>query len=933
MTNARRVQFRRISVDRMYDEPFTGLSLSNLSEHINIVYGPNASGKSTLANAIQTTLLRSHKPYGKAVIDATLATRRGELIVRVDGVQREYFLNGETMDWTPELIRPESYHISLHDLLSAESDEKSFVEEIIRQASGGYDVGKAGKVLELHEAPSYKKRKIVTAFKSSSRRLRTIEKKQKVLDTDRKRLADLYDEIDEKDQALHRRQLLQKALAFSEAHQQWVRCDQNVAKYPPALRAADLRNLSDKPTQLEKANKDLAKIDGELEQLGRELAAVETAILQSSLPETGLLVGLLEQLRLQTQGLSDTDTDITRIKQNLVGLQREAEALLSSVSGAVTTDAAVQFGFEEVERLEEVVRRASNTKGRSDALQALEQLFRTDSDTDLEERVDQLKQAQKRLLGWLQAKASAIAGLQRVKLVLWIATLLTTISTLVVALGLGNAVGWSGLVPVALIVTALIWLQSTGAQDSEGSEHRRQFLELGITTPNAWEHSAVSARLTELLNERAGALLDLEKHKRWTARADECAKVRTEMEETAAQLAALRDKTGLTIDPVEPLYYVVVKILTYQDKMAQVAGAEKQLRQAVKRRAGLIAQINKTLTALGEMEIASHDEAAGTLEALRSKKEALLRDLQKRDVITTRLNDRTQQRNSVHEDKTKIFTDLGLNEGDTEGLIRLVDQGPELRELQQSEREARILRDKAEKELDVLRGEVEALKTLPLKDLKNELSALDGAADERAALQKTITEIEAKIEDAERRNDLEDALAEAEKKRSALAEEREQEWNKAVGHVIFKELIDYTREQGLPKVFTKAVENFSAVTSERYELGIRDNHSFEAYDAKREQKYELNQLSSATRVQLLLCVRIAFVETQEENGNHCFPLTLDEALANSDDIRAGTVIDTIAKLAEKRQIFYFTAQEDEVVKWKERAGNELIKVHQLTPAA
>ena len=122
------------------------------------------------------------------------------------------------MDWTPELIRPESYHISLHDLLSAESDEKSFVEEIIRQASGGYDVGKAGKVLELHEAPSYKKQKIVTAFKSSSRRLRTIEKKQKVLDTDRKRLADLHDEIDEKDQALHRRQLLQKALALSLIH-------------------------------------------------------------------------------------------------------------------------------------------------------------------------------------------------------------------------------------------------------------------------------------------------------------------------------------------------------------------------------------------------------------------------------------------------------------------------------------------------------------------------------------------------------------------------------------------------------------------------------------------------------------------------------------------------------------------------------------------
>ncbi len=59
---------------------------------------------------------------------------------------------------------------------------------------------------------------------------------------------------------------------------------------------------------------------------------------------------------------------------------------------------------------------------------------------------------------------------------------------------------------------------------------------------------------------------------------------------------------------------------------------------------------------------------------------------------------------------------------------------------------------------------------------------------------------------------------------------------------------------------------------------------------------------------------MAFLELQERG--YRLPLLLDETLANSDDQRAEEIIHTILQLGNERQVFYFTAQQDEVAKWQ-----------------
>jgi hypothetical protein len=75
----------------------------------------------------------------------------------------------------------------------------------------------------------------------------------------------------------------------------------------------------------------------------------------------------------------------------------------------------------------------------------------------------------------------------------------------------------------------------------------------------------------------------------------------------------------------------------------------------------------------------------------------------------------------------------------------------------------------------------------------------------------------------------------------------------------------------------------------------------------------VGELSLGERAQLLMAVRIAFIEQDESIQ---LPLLLDEAFGTSDDIRTSVIVDTVVEIARQgRQVFYFTARRDEICKW------------------
>ncbi len=77
---------------------------------------------------------------------------------------------------------------------------------------------------------------------------------------------------------------------------------------------------------------------------------------------------------------------------------------------------------------------------------------------------------------------------------------------------------------------------------------------------------------------------------------------------------------------------------------------------------------------------------------------------------------------------------------------------------------------------------------------------------------------------------------------------------------------------------------------------------------------------------------VAFVQNQESGAG--LPLIMDETLANTDDTRARSIIDSTVELSRAgRQIYYFTAQGDEVAKWTRVLENQPELPHRVIDLA
>ena len=179
-----------------------------------------------------------------------------------------------------------------------------------------------------------------------------------------------------------------------------------------------------------------------------------------------------------------------------------------------------------------------------------------------------------------------------------------------------------------------------------------------------------------------------------------------------------------------------------------------------------------------------------------------------------------------------------------------------------------------------------------------------------------------RIGEAKQATALGDALDQLSIAGADLQEKYQAEVGRLIGFDIAETVRTQTQHANLPQVMRSARDIFARITRERYDLQIDPaTQQFSARDVVQGATRTLDQLSSATRVQLLLAVRAAFVEANEQGVR--LPLLLDETLANADEERAEAIIHAVFDLARAgRQIFYFTAQEDEVAKWRQLAAGD-----------
>jgi len=943
----RALVFGRLTVRRMPGITDGGYTLDGLAAGVNIIHGPNASGKTTTARALDSLLWPRASAPRIASLDASFHLDGSEWRVEVEGQTASYQCDGRDADQPvlPPAETRDRYHLSLHELLGDEN--APFAAEIMRESAGGYDLARAAASLNIKDSPS-RRVKEAEALRDARARLQEAQSAVEALRQNERRLDELREELEAARSAAARAALLERAIEYADAVAAEREAAAAVAAFPP-----ELASLHGNETErLGRIRERLAEVERHLTEAEskrrRAEAELRDAGLQGEAGEAVVDDVVLGTLRAELASLRALEQTIAGVEAELAKAARREVEERGRIGEVIDEVRLRGLDVVELDELAEFAETAGWVRAAQAAARARLEVLGNDEWQGADP--ERLGRGILLLQQWLSAGGAddggAAAGHEgRVRTLGAIAAGALALAG-IAALAGGLLPAGAALVPLlAGVVLLVLILRAAPTRPDPRGGFRSDYERLGLEAPSAWTAARVAELVDRLETLRAEARLA-------GARAAERERVARELEEVddawagiEAERAELAARFGVApeLDP-SAFYLLANRINRWQDAVAGVAEREAELEHHRGRYAEAIAGASARLAPFGYDEIgdpASFGAAIDDLAArLRRHREALneLRHAEERiDAARKELETLVAERRAVFErvgldaDGDAAATPPGGSDAaaapgattaspprDPEAVIHewcalLADYRETLKELQGAE----AVRREAWEKLAATPGYEPGLEDRAAEELRAELVAARETAAKTEELNREIAAIETGLDQAREGHAVEAALAEVERCEAALREAREREIRSVVGHALVEYLRRATRDLQRPAVFRRANELLAQITRGAYELDVEEGAapSFRAIDRVNEKGLSLDDLSSATRVQLLLAVRIAFVESQE--GGARLPLILDETLGNSDDDRARAIMEAaVALAAAGRQIFYFTAQLDEVAKWR-----------------
>ena len=912
--------FKEVRIDRMYGLPFD-LYLSELSPHLNIVFGPNGSGKTTIANALNGLLLPSAGREVKLYGQANLGFGSQTIYLDVKGTRAECRINTRTVDQSElsQFLRPKSYHLSLQELLPEKNDDNELAREIIKQANGGFDIVAAGKKLGFNLQKRYNKTNEAKEFEAISKKLRSVIQEQSSLQHQKNHRKNLIEERDLSLEAGRRAELIAKIIQWRSADAEYKTAHAAAESYPRVIRSS--QNLTNVVKSAQELSKAIDRLKREADEGRLTIERVRKNLEENRLSPDGLEPGALQLLIAQVRDFSEKYRKLKELKETHQAAEKQALDAWKKLDGLLPEGWQPEFTREDLARLHSYAKNVASHAQEKQALEKLKILLGADPTTRGDADSNKLRDAQRDILQWILALRDESPQRKRILNLLLVTAVASVL--LSVSFWIENTSGYLGLI-ISLMIWWVYTIVRSDRQPQISSSQKNNIKRLLPELPENPDPDALQSGLDQLTEERSQTQLD-------TLKLNESSRIERSLESMSEQQArfdAQKEEliNRINIDPpndVISLIELVGSILNWQefdDKARELANRCEQVSETYR---NLLETVGSTFEQYGYEKPVNPHDAERLLDIVRNDDDAAKRDharliQEKRGAETTQRN--LERQESVY---AKLFDDLELEVGDLSGLAARERQFSEWEEANSRKNNLKVRANTLRPSSEELR-EHESL--LELENIEDELATAQSKAAQARELQDRLTRLDAEIERTEKGHSLENALVEKENKRVELENVRSQKAAKAVGQAILDTLRD-SAIRNAPPVFQRAQENFERVTDSRYTLGIPEDNTFRARDHHLNRDFDLTKLSSATRVQLLLAVRLAFVETQETN--YRLPLTLDETLANSDDPRAQAIIKTMSTLAANRQIFYFTAQEDEVNKWKDYVPTDLLHVHNI----
>ncbi len=294
-----------------------GFKLDKLAAGINVIVGPNASGKTSLARAVRA-LLWEAEPF------------RGEVRAKLEHEGQSFDLARETglaPSWAPRehpsLPEPRFRHcftLSVDDFLTDKHTDGEIAREIKKELSAGFDLG---QVMEAERSMTPQRASSRAASVRKARQeAQRIEDEQSELAAEERGLALLEEERDAAREARDKQARLDTAVELAQEREDLNEVRSRLSELPAGmegLRGDELERLTELRGAIAEAEAQLAAAEVEVRAAGESITAT----------------GLSERIAPETmQLLADSDARLDACERNFEAAHAKEAAAAASLSFA-----------------------------------------------------------------------------------------------------------------------------------------------------------------------------------------------------------------------------------------------------------------------------------------------------------------------------------------------------------------------------------------------------------------------------------------------------------------------------------------------------------------------------------------------------------------------------------------------------------------------
>ncbi|MCY4533145.1 MAG: AAA family ATPase [Gammaproteobacteria bacterium] len=920
-----------------------GFVVEGLKDGINLITGPNATGKSSLLRALRYLLQKPQREDPDALsLAAEFSSGEAHFKVTRTGRQITWTRNGEP-SLRPALPGPEQierYRLSMEHLLKADDADEGLATELLLSLRGGFDIARVRIPLSARFAHSEGRQ-----LQQATRELRRIESESTELNLKQKRLPAIEQEIRTARAAEGRAKQIRRAKQLLQAVRDREQLMTRLQVFPSnmeKMKGTEIDRLTD-------LNERQAKVEEERRQHEQEHRRAKT-----HLEEIGLASFEPEAADIDIATVEDKLRHINELRGKL---DSERERLLQLQSNVSNVEiqlgglGAPKLDIGSLTQADEFAEPLLKMRATKRELETKIRLAGKPPDENLMKDLDKSIEA---LRDWLSVVGQD-TGARLIKLVLTllIVSLAATIGAAVITYFIDANWSLIGSAGAGICMIWAIWkiyrtsLSGTVSGTVSGRRDAElRFTDTGLDAPS-WERVDVRSRLKELEGE-LGALVA----QRNSAAGSEQLKMELEEQETGlVELETKKTRLAETIgfDPTLPVSAIdrFIRLTRDWDKErgnlvdaeGKVKNFKEEINETVKQVVAILSrwqparwQPDFSQAFTGDMDRLEPEFNALKRRLISAKDELGIVDTEKRMIAS--LKDQFRQN---AEDMEKVYKDAGLAPGQLDALEDCLERRKDWLDIRQQLQEAKINEELIRSELK------EEDELLALVDAGEEDSLDDqlGISEERAGkLEARIDErssVNAQIEQMETQHPLEDAIGAVAEARAVLVKQREAALTHKATEFLLDDVEKTFRSEHQPLVLNNAQDLFSEVTAHAFKLVLSENGEFTAIDTKQNAPRSLEELSTGTRMQLLLAVRMAWMRGQEQTGE-TLPVFLDEALTTSDEERFAVMANSLDTLTKNDgiQVIYLSARQHEQDLWRHAIGKrphliDLAKVRSIPP--